>query len=239
MDVIHHYERQIKHALDLTDSYSTHTHRIGVILDEWGTWFADATVESGLYQQNTMQDALFAAAGFHLFHRVGDGLFMTNLAQTVNVLQALVLTKGPQALATPTYHVFDLFKPHRDGVFTHSHTINAPSLAGSAFETPAVSVSTSQSADGKEMVISLLNLHLTRDLSALFDIKDGRDWRIVSCRQLAADRLQAHNSFEESDKVVPKEVVPASVSLDALPLPSKSITVLKLRCGEKGSRGDQ
>lgn len=228
MDVIHHYERQIKHALDLTRSYSTRSHRIDVILDEWGTWFADATVEGGLYQQNTMQDALFAAAGFHLFHRVGEGLFMTNLAQTVNVLQALVLTKGPQAIATPTYHVFDLFKPHRGGHLIQSHTVNAPSLAGSAFETPALSASATVNDDGSEMTVSLLNLHLSRDLPASFDIRDSGAWRIASCRQLAADRLQAHNTFEEPQNVAPKELAGASVSLNALPLPSKSITVLQL-----------
>ena len=39
---------------------------------------------------------------------------MANLAQTVNVLQSVILTDGDRMVLTPTYHVFDLFKAHQD-----------------------------------------------------------------------------------------------------------------------------
>ncbi|MBQ9943717.1 MAG: alpha-N-arabinofuranosidase [Clostridia bacterium] len=90
--------------------------RIGLIVDEWGTWY---DVEPGtnpgfLYQQNTMRDAMVAAITLNIFNRHCDRVVMANLAQTVNVLQAVILTEGDQMVLTPTYYVFDLYKAHQD-----------------------------------------------------------------------------------------------------------------------------
>ena len=90
--------------------------RIGLIVDEWGNWFE---VEPGtnpgfLYQQNAMRDALVAAYHLDIFNRHCDRFFMANIAQTVNVLQAIILTEGDRMVLTPTYHVFDLYKDHMD-----------------------------------------------------------------------------------------------------------------------------
>ena len=89
--------------------------RVGMVVDEWGTWF---DVEPGtnpgfLYQQNTMRDALVAAITLNIFNRHCDRVVMANLAQTVNVLQAVLLTEGAKTVLTPTYHVFDLFQAHQ------------------------------------------------------------------------------------------------------------------------------
>jgi alpha-N-arabinofuranosidase len=91
--------------------------RVGLIVDEWGTWF---DVEPGtnpgfLYQQNTMRDALVAAVSLNIFNRHCDRVAMANIAQTVNVLQAVLLTEGDRMVLTPTYHVFDLYRAHQDG----------------------------------------------------------------------------------------------------------------------------
>ena len=91
--------------------------RVGLIVDEWGTWF---DVEPGtnpgfLYQQNTMRDAMVAAISLNIFNRHCDRVTMANLAQTVNVLQAVLLTEGEKLVRTPTYHVFDLYQAHQDG----------------------------------------------------------------------------------------------------------------------------
>ena len=70
-----------------------------------------------LFQQNTMRSALCAALMLHIFHRHADRIRIANLAQTVNVLQAIILTEGERMVLTPTYHVFDLFKGHQDGQY--------------------------------------------------------------------------------------------------------------------------
>ena len=91
-------------------------HRVGLMVDEWGAWHQ---VEKGtnpgfLYQQNTMRDAMVAAITLNIFNRHCDRVVMANLAQTVNVLQSVLLTEGDKLVKTPTYHVFDLFKAHQD-----------------------------------------------------------------------------------------------------------------------------
>ena len=93
--------------------------RIGIYLDEWGTWYdPEEGHEPGfLYQQNSLRDVLVAALNFNIFHRHTKRLHMANIAQTVNVLQAVVLTEGDRMVRTPTYHAFMLYKPFMDATF--------------------------------------------------------------------------------------------------------------------------
>ncbi|HSC14936.1 MAG TPA: alpha-L-arabinofuranosidase C-terminal domain-containing protein, partial [Gammaproteobacteria bacterium] len=88
--------------------------RIGLYLDEWGTWYDATPGASALYQQNTLRDAFVAALHFHVFHRHAARVRMANIAQTINVLQAMILTQGDSMLLTPTYHVFKLYIPFQD-----------------------------------------------------------------------------------------------------------------------------
>lgn len=90
--------------------------RVGMIVDEWGTWF---DVEPGtnpgfLYQQNTLRDALVAGLTLNLFNEHCERVHMANIAQTINVLQAMILTEGERMLCTPTYHVFQMYAVHQD-----------------------------------------------------------------------------------------------------------------------------
>ena len=92
--------------------------RIGLIVDEWGNWF---DVEPGtnpgfLYQQNTLRDAMVAAVNLNIFHNHCDRVKMTNIAQMVNVLQAMILTKDNEMVLTPTYYVFKMYSVHQDAV---------------------------------------------------------------------------------------------------------------------------
>ena len=108
-------ERKIGLHTEIMDKYDPDK-RVGLIIDEWGNWFE---VEPGtnpgfLYQQNTMRDAMVAAVHLDIFNRHCDRVFMANIAQTVNVLQAIILTEGEKMVLTPTYHVFDLYQHHMD-----------------------------------------------------------------------------------------------------------------------------
>lgn len=111
----------IRGHLAIMDKYD-HEHRVGLIVDEWGTWFdcEPGTNPGFLYQQNTMRDAMVAALTLDIFNSHCDRVVMANIAQMVNVLQAVILTDGAKMICTPTYHVFDLYKAHHDANYLPS-----------------------------------------------------------------------------------------------------------------------
>jgi len=130
---------------------------VGLIFDEWGTWHE---VESGtnpgfLYQQNTMRDALVAAISLNIFNKHCDRVKMTNIAQMVNVLQAIILTEKEKMLLTPTYHVFDLYKKHQDAVLIDSY-VESSNIGVEDAQVCDLHVSASQK--DKEIHITLANL---------------------------------------------------------------------------------
>ena len=180
---------------------------IGIVLDEWGTWW---NVEPGtnpgfLYQQNTMRDALVASLHFDIFHRHADRLVMANIAQTVNVLQAMILT-DPDSKAlvlTPTYHVFEMNKGHQDAASLRVDTPSGlPSREVDGKELSTVSVSASRK-DGK-VLFSLSNLDAEEDVEVELDLRGGSVGKAAS-RILGAEALQAHNTPETPDAVAPRE----------------------------------
>jgi alpha-N-arabinofuranosidase len=204
--------------------------RIGIIIDEWGTWF---DVEPGtnpgfLYQQNTIRDALVAGLHFNIFHNHAERVSMANIAQTVNVLQAMILTEGENMILTPTYHVFDMYKVHQDaellavdsdfGTYEYNH------------ETlPQVTASASKNADGK-IHVSLCNIdHLNESALELelrgFDISKAA---AVTGTIITADRMNAHNTFEQPDAVKPAEFTDVKVENHklAIKLPPMSVVTL-------------
>lgn len=127
--------------------------KVGLCVDEWGTWY---DVEPGtnpgfLYQQNTMRDALVAAINLNIFNDHCDTVVMANIAQLVNVLQAVILTEGEKMLLTPTYHVFEMYKGHQGAKQLESYV--ETSLTGEGdYQVPDLHISASQAADGSVLV---------------------------------------------------------------------------------------
>ena len=91
--------------------------RVAIIFDEWGTWYnpEPGSTPGFLYQQNSLRDAVFAGIMLNIFNNHAERVKMANIAQTVNVLQAMILTDGADMLLTPTYHTFDLYTVHHAG----------------------------------------------------------------------------------------------------------------------------
>ena len=197
-------------------------HEIGLIVDEWGCWY---DVEKGtnpgfLYQQNTMRDAIVAACNLNIFNRHSDRVIMANLAQAVNVLQALLLTEGEKLVKTPTYHVFDMFKEHQDGENVYCFCENV--MTG---EIPMMSVSASVK-DGV-MTVTAANCSLEESAELDCDIS-GFECSSVSARILT-DEVHSFNSFDAPEKVAP-EALSASVSNGKLSavLPACSVAVFTI-----------
>jgi alpha-L-arabinofuranosidase len=194
----------LQNAFYMEELVSKHSHimdqydpekRVGLIVDEWGTWF---DVEPGtnpgfLYQQNTMRDALVAAIHFNIFNNHCDRVQMANIAQTINVLQAVVLTEGKKILLTPTYHVFDLFKVHQDAELLEL-SIDCGEYRIGEESIPQISASASVNEENK-IHISLCNLNPCEAATVNCDVR-GRECSKVSGSILAASSMNAHNTFE-------------------------------------------
>lgn len=152
------YYRTLRKALRMEELLQKHIQimdrrdpekRVGLIVDEWGAWY---DVEPGtnpgfLYQQNTMRDALVAAATLNIFNEHSDRVVMANIAQLVNVLQSVILTEGDKMVKTPTYHVFDLYKEHQDATLVYSQ-IETASTGTETEQVPQISVSVSMDEQG-------------------------------------------------------------------------------------------
>ena len=111
-------------------------------MDEWGTWY---DVEPGtnpgfLFQQNTLRDAVVAGLNLNVFHSHADRVRMTNIAQMINVLQAMILTDKEKMLLTPTYHVFEMYKPFQNATLLPAE-LTTPEYKHGEVAIPAVSVS--------------------------------------------------------------------------------------------------
>ncbi|WP_129115425.1 alpha-N-arabinofuranosidase [Halegenticoccus tardaugens] len=148
-------EDHIERIAATIDAFAT-TRDIGVIIDEWGAWHTEAVAESGLEQPGTVVDALSAAAVLDVFNDHADVMTMSNIAQTVNVLQCLVETEGDEAWARPTYHVFDLYAPHKGNEAVQT-SVEAPTRNVGDDELPLVGASASVSDDG-ETYVTVTNL---------------------------------------------------------------------------------
>lgn len=196
--------------------------RVGLYVDEWGTWMdaAPGSKRGALYQQNTLRDAMVAAVSLNVFHRHTDRVRMTNIAQMVNVLQAMVLTDGPRMLLTPTYHVFDLYKPFKGATPLKADLQSVPFKRGEV-ELAAVEASVARTADGRT-VVALANLDPDRPARVATNLRGAGQGRV-----LTAPTMDAHNSFASADAVVPAPyaATPRDGAL-TLDLPPKSIVVV-------------
>jgi alpha-N-arabinofuranosidase len=204
--------------------------RVALIVDEWGVW---TDVEPGtnpgfLYQQDSLRDALVAAVTLNVFHKHADRVRMANIAQMVNVLQAMILTKGPQMVLTPTYHVFEMYKPFQDATDIPVE-VDAPPYAYAGFSVPSVQISAARDKAG-HVHVALVNLdpHRPAQFSASLP---GVVATAASGRILTASAIDSVNSFEQPNLVHPVAFTAAHVSGGTLTttLPPKSIVVLDLQ----------
>jgi alpha-N-arabinofuranosidase len=204
--------------------------KVGLVVDEWGTWYdSEPGSEPGfLYQQNTLRDALVAALNFHVFHRHADRVVMANIAQTVNVLQAMILTEKERMLRTPTYWVFEMFKVHQGGTFLPVE-LQSPDYAFGQEKIPMVSASATRAADGSAVHLSLANTSPAQALTLTVELA-GLAAKSVTGRILTARAMNAHNTFEAKDAVQPALFDAAALAGDTLEvkLPAKSVVVLAL-----------
>ncbi|MGC8742691.1 MAG: alpha-N-arabinofuranosidase [Verrucomicrobiia bacterium] len=203
--------------------------RVALIVDEWGTWHA---VEPGtnpgfLYQQNTLRDALVAGATLNIFNRYCERVRMANIAQTINVLQAMILTKGEKMIVTPTYHVFEMYTVHHDATMLPTE-LTCEDYTFDNTPIPAINVSASRDSSGK-IHVSLCNFNPNKAIELECQIPDKKI-NEISGRVLTAEAMNAHNTFENPENVKPAEFKDFKITEKGFTtkLPAKSVVVISL-----------
>jgi alpha-N-arabinofuranosidase len=205
--------------------------RVGLVVDEWGTWYdVEPDTEPGfLYMQDTLRDAIVAGLNFHIFHQHADRVSMANIAQTINVLQAMILTDREKMITTPTYHVFEMYKVHQ-GATSLPVDVESPDYSFGGESIPAVSVSASRDAAGL-VHVSLVNTDPKRPAQVACSLA-GMNAKSVRGRVLTAPAMNAHNTFDRPDVVRPQAFsgarLAASGSTLTVDLPAMSVVVLEL-----------
>ena len=200
-------------------------HRVGLIVDEWGCWY---DVEPGtnpgfLYQQNTMRDAMVAALTLNIFNSHADRVCMANIAQTVNVLQAVILTDGDRMVLTPTYHVFDLYQAHMDAALLPS-AVFADTLPGGVKQ-----VTASASLKDGAATVTLANLHYSEAAEVLLTV-DGMEKAAYEIQLLSAEP-HAFNDFDHPAdvRIAPSDAIRRTERGLVLTLPPCSVAAVTLR----------
>lgn len=202
--------------------------RIGFYVDEWGTWYDTEEGDNPgfLYQQNTLRDAVVTALNLNIFHHYAERVHMTNIAQMVNVLQAMILTDNEKMLLTPTYHVFKMYIPFQDAN-TLPVTISGvkPYTLGDK-EIPGISASAARTQAG-ELYLALTNPHPTE--AQTLQVHAGKITQAQG-QLLTADIMDAHNTFKRPKQLEPKAFSSkAKKNTLSLTVPAKSVLVVKLK----------
>ena len=204
---------------------------VPLLVDEWGIWTdVEPGTEPGfLYQQNSMRDALIAAISFNIFHEHSERVEMANIAQTVNVLQAMLLTNDEQIIKTPTYHVFNMYKSHQDATFIPS-TIKSEEYKMGDQSFPSVTATASKSKEGK-VNISLSNLNPNKPIEMDVDLTDGQLKNVTVASILTAPAFNSINDFNNPETVKPASFSDYSISNGKLKvkLPPHSLVSIEIQ----------
>lgn len=204
--------------------------RVALVVGEWGIWTdpEPGTNPRFLYQQNSLRDAIIAGSTLNIFNNHCDRVKMAQLAQTINVLQALILTDGPKMILTPTYHVFDMYKVHQDAKMLPV-TFTSPDYVLDNQRLPALNVSASQDSLGV-VHITLVNIDPTKSITLSTTLNQVK-WSTVTGQVLTSAKITDINTFEKPNTIQIAKFDGAKKQGEILNvvLPSKSVVLLELK----------
>ncbi|QCR23576.1 alpha-N-arabinofuranosidase [Pontibacter sp. SGAir0037] len=222
-------EELVTKHIAIMDKYDPEK-KVALVVDEWGGWY---DVEPGtnpgfLYQQNTMRDAMIAGVTLNIFNNHCERVRMANLAQAINVLQAVILTDEEKMILTPTYHVMEMYNVHQDATFLPLE-VKSADFAFNNEKLPAVSGSASRDQQGVTH-ITLVNIDSKKANDISIDVQ-ALKLKSVSGRILTSKSIQDHNTFEKPNTITPANFKGASIKGNNLnvKLPPFSVVVLELK----------
>jgi alpha-N-arabinofuranosidase len=220
-------DEYIKGHSKVMDKYDPDSN-IALVVDEWGTWYKslEGTNRRFLHQQNTIRDAVSAAIHFNIFHRNCKRVKMANLAQTVNVLQAVILTYGETMIKTPTYHVFDMYKCHKDNI-----TADVSVKCRNYRDIPGVDATASIDEENNRIYCSFCNLDPSQGKRVSIIVSGAGLEPEAYIRILSAPSMNSCNSPEKPDSVRPRKAKKAGLKENVLEMnmPPRAVATVEFR----------
>ena len=194
---------------------TTREKKIALVVDEWGAWYAKlpGSTPGFLVQQNSLRDAVLAALNLNIFARHADRVRMANIAQMVNVLQAMILTDKEKMVLTPTYHVFKMYVPFQDATFVPV-TFDAGTYTHGDITLPRVDAIAAKDAAGK-LWLAVTNVDPDRPAKIAATCR-GLTPRSAAGETLTGPGVDSVNTFEAPTTVAPKPIA-AKVQGDRSP----------------------
>jgi len=202
--------------------------KVTLSVDEWGAWHAPLAGSNPafLVQQNSLRDAILASLNLNIFARHADRVHMANIAQMINVLQAMILTDSDKMVLTPTYHVYKMYVPFQDSTLVPV-AFDAGSYTHGGLTLPQADVIAAKRADGK-LLIAITNLDAEKPATIDAHI-EGMTARSATGETLTAPAVDAVNTFNAPNAVIPK---PAAVKVQngeiSLAVGPGSVTVVSI-----------
>ncbi len=221
-------ERTVKKHKEIMDKYDPKKH-VALVVDEWGVWLKPkpGTEQMFLQQEQSLRDGMAAAMNINIFARHADRVRMTNIAQMVNALQAMIVTEGPKMVLTPTYHVYKMYVPFQDATFLPI-SFNAGVYKFDKITLPKVDAIAAKGKDGK-IWLALINLDPKNNTNITANIPGITATSAVG-EVLTAANFNTINNFEAPNAVAPKAYsAKAENGSLVLRLAPHSVTVVELR----------
>jgi len=229
------YREILKSTLDMEGLISKHSaimdkydpqKKVAIVVDEWGAWYAPLPGSNPgfLVQQNSMRDAVLAALNLNIFARHADRVRMANIAQMINVLQAVIITEKERMVLTPTYYVFKMYVPFQDATFVPV-VFDAGTYTHGDVTLPRVDAIAAKDVTGK-LWLAITNLDPNQFVEAAVSLS-GITPKSAAGETLTAPRVDSVNTFDAPRTIVPKPIA-AKVQGGklALKLEPKSVTVI-------------
>jgi alpha-N-arabinofuranosidase len=202
--------------------------KVALAVDEWGAWLAPlpGTDPGFLVQQNSLRDGILAALNINIFARHADRVRMSNIAQMINVLQAMILTDKGKMVLTPTYQVYKLYVPFQDATLLPVRLDPGRYFEGD-IGLPRIDAIAAQNKDGA-LWLAIVNLDPERPARVSVSLT-GKTVRSVQGQVLTAPRVDSVNDFDNPNVVAPKAIAGKGAGNNAsFEAPPKSVTVVRI-----------
>lgn len=223
---------EIRDILDQNDSGN----RIKIFLDEWGDWLIGFNEQQDTWlQQVTVMDAISSAEHLHLFMKNADRIFMAAVAQPINVIHSLFLTRAGDGVLvkTPAFYVFKMFLPHHsNGAMWAPNTLDSETINGNNQNFPVISAGTSVDSAGR-VNISLANVDLVNPRTIDITVSGGASSYVaLSAEVVTGPEKDSYNDFGQPETVNIQPLPAADCTISgtslSVTLPSKSVVMVRL-----------